>query len=235
MLPCVRGRFSMARGLVADLQSAATPPSARSRRSNTGASSFREAGRLADSLAGRLRGGRPLRRSLACGRFPRCCRRDTLPLCPDGRPLGRRLLRRRRPSRHSRPRSFACGRFPPCCLRDTLPRRANARLASRLLLLLRRPTRDGSPRPSRASRVRVTDDRDGPRSGNKNGLFTRHPLHRHEATPDLDHNAGSRDPVHLGAHNLNLVTNCWHDSLPHELVGHIPRHQRPARGTSKRY
>ena len=165
---------------------------------------------------------RPLR-CLASGLLARRLR-DTL--------LRQRLLRRRRsPLRSWSLCCRACGRFPRR-LRDTLLRCLADGSLLRQRLCRRRPSRDGSPGTSRrsraacgsaGSRVRATEDREGPRSGNKDGLVTRRPLNGDHATPDVGHDAASGRLVHLGAHHLNLVTDFWHESLLTTLVGHIRR------------
>ena len=117
----------------------------------------------------------------------------------------------RLPSR--RPSSLSCWQVP---------------YRARLLLGRRRTKRDGSPgtrRRSRAARgsarscVRTTEDREGPRCGNEDGLVTRRPLNGDHATPNVGHDAASGRLVHLGAHHLNLVTDFWHKSLLTTLVG----------------
>ena len=122
------------------------------------------------------------------------------------------------------------GRFARGLLRDTfLCCLLDRRLARGLLLRRRRPCRDGSPGTSRrsradvcsaAARVGATEDREGPRSGNKDGLVTRRPLNCDHATLDVGHDAASCRLAHLGAHHLNLVTDFWHESLLTTLVGH---------------
>jgi hypothetical protein len=96
----------------------------------------------------------------------------------------------------------------------------------------RRRSRDGSsgiPRRFRAdvcsaaSRVRGTEDREGPRSGNEDGLATRRPLNGDHATPDVGHDAVSGRLFHLGAHHLNLVTDLGRAGLLRTLVRPIRR------------
>ena len=131
------------------------------------------------------------------------------------------VLHGRLPSR--RPSSLSCGQvLYRGCLRDALLRCLAGRCFTRgCLLLLRRTNRDSSPGTLRRSRVacgsarsgvRTTEDREGPRAGNEDGLVTRRPLNCDHATPDVGDDAASGRLVHLGAHHLNLVTDFWHET-----------------------
>jgi len=98
------------------------------------------------------------------------------------------------------------------------------RFFARQSLLLRRrwPSWEGSLGTSRrsgadvgsaASRVRPTENREGPGSGNKDGLVTRRPVNCDHATPDVGHDAASGRLVHLCSHHLNLITDYGHKRL----------------------